>query len=288
MLQRIAHIKNPLTVIALFSSVAEMSGAAALPWLDKEAQNTYIIFLMGFPCLLVMLFFCTLWINCKVLYAPSDYRKDKSFTDMFEPPTMEQIRAPEMDQPTYEEHQTPPLLHTKTGSTLNNLSDENLQLKDHNYLEEEVDNIDPSKAITPHHARGTLRIQALNRLGSEFGSNFMIDVAPSKYPKKTFDFVMESHSATCVGKVFYSLSKLDTFNEFHLRLAFQDTYLLWEELDPENRDKFVFAVIVISENLSQPTKARIKKNISAIAHKFPFQVIPKIWGPHDVSGHPLT
>lgn len=279
MFQSIGHIKNPLTVIAIFSSVAEMSGAAALPWLDKEIQVLYVLFLIGFPCLLVLLFFCTLWFKCKVLYAPSDYRKDKSFTDMFKP----QRLADDTDtdfEPT-----------TEACDEYSRDMPENLPnvFSEKNHDSEDGDApIDPSKAITANYAKNTLRIQALNRLGSEFGSNFMIDVTPSKHPNKKFDFVMESSFATCVAKVFYSLSKIDTLNEFQLRRSFEDTYLLWEELDHECRDKFVFTVIVIGENLTQARKTKIQSQIRYIAHKFPFQVIPKIWGPQDLSGQPLT
>lgn len=85
MIEKIGHIRNPLTVIALFAGIAEVSGTIVLPLLETATQDVYVWFLMGFPCLLVMLFFVTLWFQHHVLYAPSDFRDDKVFADLFKP-----------------------------------------------------------------------------------------------------------------------------------------------------------------------------------------------------------
>lgn len=74
-------VKNPLSVIAIFASVAEISGAAVLPHVSSENQQLYIWFLMSFPFALVLLFFATLNWNHKALYAPSDYKSDESFLE---------------------------------------------------------------------------------------------------------------------------------------------------------------------------------------------------------------
>ncbi len=39
MVEKIGHIKNPLTVIAIFAALAEVSGTVVLPFLDKETQH---------------------------------------------------------------------------------------------------------------------------------------------------------------------------------------------------------------------------------------------------------
>lgn len=74
-------VKNPLSVIALFASIAETSGVAILPFVESENQVLFIWFLMLFPFALIILFFATLNYNHKVLYAPSDYKNDKSFLE---------------------------------------------------------------------------------------------------------------------------------------------------------------------------------------------------------------
>mgnify|MGYP000154695028 CR=1 FL=1 len=80
-MSKVAIIKNPLSVIAIFASVAEVSGAAILPFISSDNQGLYIWFLMIFPSILVLLFFATLNWNHKALYAPSDYKSDESFQE---------------------------------------------------------------------------------------------------------------------------------------------------------------------------------------------------------------
>ncbi|MGH1461110.1 MAG: hypothetical protein ACRBB6_03650 [Neptuniibacter sp.] len=74
-------VKNPLSVIAIFAGVAEISGTGVLPFIAPANQELYIWFLMLFPFTLVLLFFGTLNWNHKALYAPSDYKSDESFQE---------------------------------------------------------------------------------------------------------------------------------------------------------------------------------------------------------------
>lgn len=74
-------VKNPLSVIAIFAGIAEISGTGVLPFISPENQWLYIWFLMTFPFTLVILFFATLNWNHKALYAPSDYSSDESFLE---------------------------------------------------------------------------------------------------------------------------------------------------------------------------------------------------------------
>ncbi|WP_347920273.1 hypothetical protein [Paracoccus marcusii] len=75
-------VKNPLTIIAIFASVTEVSGVYVLPNIEPANQTIYIIFLSLFPTLLVGLFFYTLHTNHTVLYAPSDWKDEKNFVHM--------------------------------------------------------------------------------------------------------------------------------------------------------------------------------------------------------------
>lgn len=79
MIEKIGHIKNPLTVIAIFAAIAEISGTTILPFIEPENQGVYVWFLMFFPIFLVGIFFLTLNLNYKVLYAPSDYKNEDNF-----------------------------------------------------------------------------------------------------------------------------------------------------------------------------------------------------------------
>lgn len=79
MLDKIKAVNNPLTIIAIFAALAEVAGTTALVTVDKDLQHTFVWFVMGFPSLLVFLFFLTLNFNPKVLYAPSDFRDESNF-----------------------------------------------------------------------------------------------------------------------------------------------------------------------------------------------------------------
>lgn len=79
MIEKIGYIKNPLTVIAIFAAIAEISGTTVLPFIEPINQGVYVWFLMLFPVFLVGIFFLTLNLNYKVLYAPSDYKNEDNF-----------------------------------------------------------------------------------------------------------------------------------------------------------------------------------------------------------------
>lgn len=90
MKDKISTVKNPLTVIAIFSGTAEISGTAILPLLEAESQQTYIWFLMLFPLLLIIFFFLTLNWNHKVLYAPSDFTNEDNFVNILQKPSIQE------------------------------------------------------------------------------------------------------------------------------------------------------------------------------------------------------
>lgn len=90
MVDKVSHIRNPLTVISIFAAIAEISGTTVLPFIAQENQATYILFLMLFPVLLVCLFFITLNFNHKVLYAPSDWKDETNFFRLFGKATPEE------------------------------------------------------------------------------------------------------------------------------------------------------------------------------------------------------
>jgi hypothetical protein len=83
MLELMKRVNNPLTLIALFASVAEIAGTVVLPFISDELQHLFVWFVMLFPVLLVILFFWTLQRNPTVLYAPSDFRDDASYLKVF-------------------------------------------------------------------------------------------------------------------------------------------------------------------------------------------------------------
>jgi hypothetical protein len=81
MTDKIKKINNPLTIIAIFAALAEINATIALGLIEPELQHIFIWFVIGFPLLLVILFFTTLNFNTKVMYSPSDFQEDKNFLD---------------------------------------------------------------------------------------------------------------------------------------------------------------------------------------------------------------
>lgn len=79
MTEKVGLIKNPLTIIAIFAGIAEVSGTIVLPFIASMNQELFIYFLIFFPSILVILFFITLNFNNKVLYAPSDYTDENNY-----------------------------------------------------------------------------------------------------------------------------------------------------------------------------------------------------------------
>ena len=66
-------VTNPLTIVSIFSGLAEIAGTTVTALLPPDLQAIFIWFLIFFPVLLVALFFITWNLNPKVLYPPSEY-----------------------------------------------------------------------------------------------------------------------------------------------------------------------------------------------------------------------
>lgn len=79
MTEKTKFASNPLTVIAIFAALAEVNATVSIGLVDKDLQQIFLWFVILFPTLLVILFFLTLNYNTEVIYAPSDYKDDKSF-----------------------------------------------------------------------------------------------------------------------------------------------------------------------------------------------------------------
>lgn len=93
MLEKFGSVKNPLTIIALFAGIAEVSGTIVLPFLNEENQGLFVWFLMVFPMFLLVCFFLTLNFNPKVLYAPSDFKVESNFIDLFSKASIKDLEA---------------------------------------------------------------------------------------------------------------------------------------------------------------------------------------------------
>ena len=84
MIKDIRKVSNPLTIIAIFAALAEVSGTVALGLVSESLQEIFIWFVMIFPILIVLLFFLTLNFNPRVLYSPTDFSNEDNFLKMIE------------------------------------------------------------------------------------------------------------------------------------------------------------------------------------------------------------
>ena len=82
MVEKIRAVRNPLTVIGIFAALAEIAPTTALKLVAPDSQGVFIWFVMLFPVFLVGCFFLTLNFNPKVLYAPSDFRREENFLNI--------------------------------------------------------------------------------------------------------------------------------------------------------------------------------------------------------------
>lgn len=86
-LMRRGYPRNPIGVIALFVFFIEAIATTSLKFL-LDAKSPYtahiVFFILGFPMLLVILFFVTLWVRRESLYSPSDFRKEANFMQLFQ------------------------------------------------------------------------------------------------------------------------------------------------------------------------------------------------------------
>jgi hypothetical protein len=74
-----SRIKNPLAMVALFATISEVAMAVVLTQLPLELQRIFIWFVMGFPVLLVLLFFFVLYTKPAVLFSPGDYKREELY-----------------------------------------------------------------------------------------------------------------------------------------------------------------------------------------------------------------
>jgi len=83
-MDKVKTISNPLTIVAIFAALAEVAGTTAIALIQDDLQIYFIWFVMGFPILLVSLFFYTLNKNPRVLYAPSDFKDEANFVELIQ------------------------------------------------------------------------------------------------------------------------------------------------------------------------------------------------------------
>lgn len=72
-------VKNPLAMIAIFSTISEMAMSYTIVNIPLEIQKIFIWFVVTFPFVLVVGFFFVMYRKPAVLFSPSDYKQDEMY-----------------------------------------------------------------------------------------------------------------------------------------------------------------------------------------------------------------
>ncbi|WP_052659159.1 hypothetical protein [Pseudomonas sp. LFM046] len=291
MLEKLSHIKNPLSVIAIFAGLAEVSGTGVLPLLERDIQHIYVWFLMGFPCLLVGLFFITLWKNHVVLYAPSDFSNDQIFADILVSGTIsakyeklqreiqseattpsEQDQATSMGSVEPETTTTPAVLRPESPS----LGNEAIPTQDREVVDfDNPEHIQQSPQLTPANSK-SLEIAlaaeelAIDRLGQSLGVIFNRNTSIKGLSSTVYDGAFISKDQSIVVEVKYTRTGM--YAKDNIRHSFNHARLFWEHLPSKMRTKFEFKFIIVHAQAAEPDRiARMEKAIRAISAEFSFK-----------------
>lgn len=68
-------------MVAIFAAISEVAMAYVIVGLPDKLQEIFIWFVMGFPTILVVMFFFTLYRKPAVFFAPGDYKKEELYVN---------------------------------------------------------------------------------------------------------------------------------------------------------------------------------------------------------------
>lgn len=278
MLEKIGHIKNPLTVIAMFACIAEVSGAGCLPFLEKEVQETYVWFLMGFPCLLVLLFFGTLWTNHTVLYAPGDFKNENIFNELFR---SNQPKYGPLDYNAYKEV-APDIVADLAEEAKSHPEQEESTLGDPPDFEpapivhsgSDVASVIRGHMIEKFIRFGEYKEEVAKKLQQQFNAPYRLSESPKTMPNAVFDVVLSRGDRNLVGKIMFVTSgtmqlQLDVAKDWIRTVSmFRDT------LEPNEALKLLGVICIVYKrsNLTDGELSEMEQAIHDTSLMFPFTV----------------
>lgn len=282
MIEKIGHIKNPLTVIAMFAAIAEVSSAVALPMVKESVQGVYVWFLMLFPCLLVSLFFWTLWKKHTVLYAPSDYQSDDSFLAGFTKVNNAQsLELSQVIQATSDITDNTSSTTQSEGLSEGSFPQQKLRGDRQEYKISTVPvghyNVDANSRNLVY-VRQSLRAAArFNRfrtaigrlLSSRYDGKWEINMAPKQFPNLKFDIVIESKQQLVVVEVIDENGLVLKASDVRDILDKVEVY--YSVLSQEEKNHFLFnLVVVIGEGDPSSDQIDGRKQILQLLTMCPF------------------
>lgn len=280
MIEKIGHIRNPLTVIAMFAGIAEVSGTVVLPLLIEPIQATYVWFLMSFPCMLVLVFFLTLWFKPTTLYAPSDYKTDESFISThFRKNSYEEFYAAKVSNKD--------LTHAEVDLELpEEAPQEKSVVSDIPVVDRQV--VGETEIIMPEfptRSRITtyvgVNLNAMNfdglrrTIASSFANSINATLQENlqsiQLPNVKFDAVVESTGGIrVIGFIDCSLDPVAL--SYSVEEKLRNVRLFWDTLtEHEKKTKFSSALIFVSQNRNDINRAPEFLRLSHARVKHPFE-----------------
>jgi hypothetical protein len=254
MVDKIGFIKNPLTIIAIFAGIAEISGTIVLPFISDGNQSTYIWFLMWFPSALIVLFFATLNFNHKVLYAPSDYTNEENFFRSLQTATSEERAAKLREEVREIEEESIPDTSEKAASTIppeQVMKGPRYSVKARYLLAEEL---------------------ILNKLSKELGVEIQRNVRMQSDPPYVFDgLAMSEHKAIAIEIKYFQESRLA---DRRAQVAINTVHGIAKQLPDSLRSRFTLLLAVAFETITPQEADQFTRKVSdRTGHiSFPVQI----------------
>lgn len=285
MIEKISHVRNPLTVIAMFAALAEVSGTIVLPILDKETQAVFVWFLILFPCILVGSFFGTLLFKHHVLYAPSDYKDEKFFFDLFSPADKTDViiklnSESEADYPLA----LPNDADTYQGDTADIISGVNDPGSKAIDVPESNSEALPPRSVRPPRiaampakestafglAAARVEDLVVSRIEGSLGFPLRREVSPSGMPGTVFDAVGESNGRSVIVEARYT-------RVGHLQTAQLEALLLkvekfWTGLPENIRAGFQLIYVVVVDGSARERVGMMRKNFMKHTKYYPYKI----------------
>lgn len=253
MIEKVSHVKNPLTVIAIFAGLAEVSGTVVLPFLKDDTQQTYVWFLMTFPCLLVVLFFVTLMVKHYVLYAPSDFRDDKLFADLFVRGSGA-VRVQKLEEEVVAEAAAQKNPEPETQGSIS------------------------ARDVLKRDVRATALLAeelVLAKLSKDLGVQFDRNVTPRGQPNIMFDAVAMAPGRTLAIEI--KFTRQGMYPRELLTRTFDRVQSFVSTLPEDFRRNFEFIFAVAAGFESQERADRLRATILSIASEYQFRTTVQIY-----------
>jgi len=277
------HIKNPLTVVAIFAALAEVSGTVVLPILERDVQFVYLWFLMLFPVLLISLFFATLNWNHTVLYAPSDFQNEDNF--MFAKASASAILR-KGDLEVQEQSVQLDDLETETPEAA--IEDAGVPAELDAKQQDSTAQTPLAKELPKHIERPSsdvMRLRsrvatdlALGRLEREHGTFFLRDMAVPQRPDLVFDGISAKPGPLTVVEVKYNHSGRSP--SMFIANTFSRVQQLYDTLSPTEKSSFKFVMVYVTgDQITEMARTKLIEvtQVISLQHRFETEIHVQKW-----------